>query len=814
MKSHLLSLLKCVTVLLIVQSGECWSQTRVVNSNATVPSAKRGVAVATPGNDRNSLSPTDFRALANGISWYYNWGILPLNQPSDLSISYVPMVYGAGSGYLTTLQSYLASGHLPWRVLALNEPNFMWESNLTPLAAASAIAQLRVICDPYGIPVVGPQMTIGTDPSNSVTAYDPIQNATVTYTYQENYLAAFDYYCGSTKPYAQATHSYGGSGEVSWITGVMSAARPTQPVWITEMNLQGASDYTNAVSNLMTTVDYLERTSSVEGYAWFMARVSGDPYNSLLSADGVLTPTGQAYVQMPVHDANLYYQIPGRLQAERYVTTFGNDIAPTTDSDGFADMVCGVGGARLDYNLSLPSAGSYTVSVRVAGAGTIQIYLGSALLGTATASSSGWSTVSTTVSLATGTQTLRIVPSVGQRLNWLDWVLSTPSAPANLTAIPGSGKVRLTWDRAANATTYKIQRSTTSSGSYVEIARTDLETYVDASVTNNQNYYYVVSGLNTLGSSVNSTQVAVQPSTNAALSNSFESPATSSYTFNPTDSFWSFVGSAGVTANGSGYTAGNPSAPSGSQVAFLQSSSAISQTLTALTPGALYALTFSAAQRQNWGGAQTWNVLIDGKTIASYSPARTATTYSSYTASFSATSFSHTLAFVGTTTSDNTVFIDDVKVEPKSNLGFETPVTDNSIANPTGGSWTFTGSSGIAANFSGFTWMNPAAPEGKQVAYLQANGSMTQTIGGLTAGENYTIAFSAAQRSGWGGAQTWNVAVNGTVIASFAPAQSATAYTEYIAQFTATSTNQTISFVGTTSGDNTIFIDNIRVTKR
>lgn len=814
MKSHLLSLLKCVAVLLFVQSGEGWAEVRIVNSNAVVPSAKRGVAVATPGNDRNSLSPTDFRALANGISWYYNWGILPLNQPADLSISYVPMVYGAGSGYLATLQSYLSAGHLPWRVLALNEPNFIWESNLTPQAAASAIAQLRVICDLYGIPVVGPQMTIGTDPSMSVTAYDPIQNATVTYTYQENYLAAFDYYCGSSLPYGQATHSYGGSGEVSWITGVMSAARPTQPVWITEMNLGGASDYTNAVSNLMTTVDYLERTTSVEGYGWFMARISGDPYNSLLSADGVLTPTGQAYVQMPVHDANLYYQIPGRLQAERYVTTFGNGIAPTTDSEGFADMVCGVGGARLDYNLSILTAGSYAVSIRVTGSGSIQIYQGSTLLGTATASSSGWSTVSTTVSLSTGSQTLRVVPSVGQRLNWIDWVSSTPATPSNVTAVPGSGKARLTWSRASNATTYKIHRAAVSGGSYTEIARTDVETFLDTALTNGQNYYYVVSALNNLGSSANSAQVTVQPSTNAVLNNGFESPATTSYTFNPTGSFWTFSGSSGVTANASGYTTGNPSAPSGSQVAFLQANSTISQALTSLTPGSLYTITFSAAQRQNWGGAQTWNVMIDGKTIASYSPARTSTTYSAYTASFSATSFSHTLAFVGTTTSDNTALIDDVRVESSSNLGFETPATDSSIANPTSTAWTFSGSSGVAANFSGFTWMNPIAPEGKQVAYLQANGSMTQTISGLTAGENYTIAFSAAQRSGWGGAQTWNVAVNGTVIASFDPAQYATAYTEYIAQFTATSTSQTVSFIGTTSGDNTVFIDNVRITKR
>ena len=50
---------------------------------------------------------------------------------------------------------------------------------------------------------------------------------------------------------------------------------------------------------------------------------------------------------MPVHDTNLFYRIPGRLQAERYVTLNQADIAPTTDTDGLADMKSTAAGGSL-----------------------------------------------------------------------------------------------------------------------------------------------------------------------------------------------------------------------------------------------------------------------------------------------------------------------------------------------------------------------------------------------------------------------------------------------------------------------------------
>lgn len=148
-----------------------------------------------------------------------------------------------------------------------------------------------------------------------------------------------------------------------------------------------------------------------------------------------------------------------------------------------------------------------------------------------------------------------------------------------------------------------------------------------------------------------------------------------------------------------------------------------------------------------------------------------------------------------------------------ANFGFETPEIGAGTFDysPSGGLWTFGGtSSGIVANGSAFS--NPNAPQGVQAAFVQKTGTISQAISGFIPGVGYTLSFSAAERPN--NAQSWNVTINGAVIASFNPGSSATTYTNYLANFTATATTQTVTFVGTDliGGDNTIFIDNVLIT--
>lgn len=500
------------------------AQIQIVNCDAQVQSPKRGIPV-------NTMSAADFEAVAPGVSWYYNWGTTPLTVPDGVAIQFIPMVWNGSSGFLTGstgLSNYLAAGNSPTEVFALNEPNFTTQANMTPSNSAVTFKQVEAICAPYNIPVIAPHMAIGTPSNQSITAYDPIDGSNVTYTTQAPYLAAFEYYCGSTNPAGMGTHSYGGYGEITGITAAMNSDYPTQTVWLTEFNGSGAGITNNAavvLANLIPSVDYCERTPWIKGYSWFMSRITGDPYDSLLSStSGVLTAAGQVYVQMPVHETNLYYLIPGQLQAARYVTMTNMTIGPTTDTNGFADMIYSSSGASVSYNLQVNTAGSYPLAFRVGGAsGTISIYENGALLGTATNLTATWSTVSTTVTLPAGLQTLKVVlNSNGQHLNWLQFMaVNGPVAvPTGLTATNGFSQVALRWSPAAGATGYNVQSSLNQGGPYTLVANVKTTSYTNVGLVNNTTYYYVVSATNGVNVSSNSFEVNATPrvsSVNLAL---------------------------------------------------------------------------------------------------------------------------------------------------------------------------------------------------------------------------------------------------------------------------------------------------------
>ncbi|MES2922772.1 MAG: family 78 glycoside hydrolase catalytic domain [Verrucomicrobiota bacterium] len=151
------------------------------------------------------------------------------------------------------------------------------------------------------------------------------------------------------------------------------------------------------------------------------------------------------------------------------------------------------------------------------------------------------------------------------------------------------------------------------------------------------------------------------------------------------------------------------------------------------------------------------------------------------------------------------------------NAGFEAPRITSYHYNPAGAGWTFSAKSGangsgISANASDFTNANPPAPEGTQVAVLQGTGSISQAVTGFIPGNRYRVTFAAAQRGSFNSAgQTFRFNLNGTQIATFAPAGST--YADYTATFTANAATQTLAFVGTNSngGDNTAFIDHVRL---
>ncbi len=317
---------------------------------------------------------------------------------------------------------------------------------------------------------------------------------------------------------------------------------------------------------------------------------------------------------------------------------------------------------------------------------------------------------------------------------------------------------------------------------------------------------------------------------------SFESVVVGSgnfgYAYNPANSPWTFTANSGnngsgVSGNGSAFTSGNPAAPDGNQVAFIQSFGRISQSISGWDAGT-YQISLQAAQRGGYNLYENFQVLLDGTVITTFDPSDA--TYRTYTTPiFQVTAGIHTLSFQGTNSaqSDNTALIDAVSLAPVTTTapvvndpGFESFAVGNGgyIYNPGGSAWTFSmesgvSGSGVSANGSPFTNKSPNAPEGVQAAFLQQVGTITQSIAGWNPG-SYQISFQAVQRTNYQtSSEDFQVYLDNTVIGTFIPLS--TSYQIYTTDsFPVTAGTHTISFQGLDSatGDNTAFIDDVNVT--
>ena len=77
-----------------------------------------------------------------------------------------------------------------------------------------------------------------------------------------------------------------------------------------------------------------------------------------------------------------------------------------------------------------------------------------------------------------------------------------PTAPVDLGASAGNGQVTLTWPAGVGATGYNIKRALVTGGPYTTIDTSAGSPYVDHTVVNGTQYFYVVSSTNACGESV------------------------------------------------------------------------------------------------------------------------------------------------------------------------------------------------------------------------------------------------------------------------------------------------------------------------
>ncbi|MDF2849100.1 MAG: alpha-glucosidase, family 31 of glycosyl hydrolase, partial [Oerskovia sp.] len=126
--------------------------------------------------------------------------------------------------------------------------------------------------------------------------------------------------------------------------------------------------------------------------------------------------------------------------------------------------------------------------------------------------------------------------------------------------------------------------------------------------------------------------------------------------------------------------------------------------------------------------------------------------------------------------------------------------------------WTFSARAGIQHNNSVFVPASPA-PQGERTAYLKSDSGLASRIDQTVVfpAGTYAITFAAANRVGFGGQQEFDVEVDGQKLGHYVPVGGDYQYYE-TAPFTVTQGEHTISFVATTTeGDNTGFVDDVRV---
>jgi len=369
-------------------------------------------------------SAADMNTASAGISWWYNWSSLPdfdiRSTYSVYNVDFTPMAWNASG--ISGVNSQVSQDNRIKYILGFNEPNFKDQANMTPTQAAAAWPQLQAIADKYGLKLVSPAVNYcGNCVSENGTVY------TSPFKWLDDFFAA----CPGCRVDYIALHWYGGGNS---IMGYVNDARKYgKPIWVTEFADWENTGVTPEIQKnyLAGTTNFLERDPGVFRYSWFIGRGPGAatyPYLDLYGySSGTLTTLGQTYLDIPVYDSTKVYQLPARIQAEEYYRQSGIFSELTKDTDGFMNIGYTDNGDWLKYKISVPAAGTYTLTGRYSGtsAGKFDVYADDVKIGSInTTNTSGWqnwASASTTLNLTAGEHILKLlVTTKGFNLNWIE----------------------------------------------------------------------------------------------------------------------------------------------------------------------------------------------------------------------------------------------------------------------------------------------------------------------------------------------------------------------------------------------------------
>lgn len=345
--------------------------------NADAKSFKRGVS-------ENAFNlREEFDVLIPGVSWFYNWGNMPnaniADVPGEETIEYIPMCWNANYN-ADGIREYCKAHPETKYLLGFNEPNFKAQANMTPEVAAEKWPAVKALADELGLELVGPAVNYSPDgPEN-----DP-------FTWYANFVKlvgtdAFDYI---------ALHCYsGGTGGMQDMIDRFYSLYGKK-IWLTEFSMGGDGGINVGspeaqISSMVQQLEYLEKSDKVFRYSWFIAKgtTTRSPYIGLIVpkngyGERELTEVGKVYVYMTDFDETVYHGVDDVVSATEYISSQSLVLGSNADSQnpGELEITQFNSGAYADYQFDIPSAGEYTLTLRVSGQGeptrfdpTIAIY--------------------------------------------------------------------------------------------------------------------------------------------------------------------------------------------------------------------------------------------------------------------------------------------------------------------------------------------------------------------------------------------------------------------------------------------------------
>jgi fibronectin type 3 domain-containing protein len=247
--------------------------------------------------------------------------------------------------------------------------------------------------------------------------------------------------------------------------------------------------------------------SGANSYSVKRSTTNGGPYTQ------IGTPSATSYMDTGLTNGTTYYYVVAAVNSVGSSANSSQASATPTAPQTVPGVPTGLQATAGNAQVSL----SWNAST---GAASYSVKRSTTSGGPYTALASPTATSYTDTGLTNGTTYYYVVAavnSVGSSAN-SSQATATPTAPQTAPAVPtglqaaaGNAQVSLSWNTSSGAASYSLKRSTTSGGPYTTIASPTTTTYTDTGLTNGTSYYYVVAGVNSVGSSANSSQVSATP---------------------------------------------------------------------------------------------------------------------------------------------------------------------------------------------------------------------------------------------------------------------------------------------------------------